>query len=132
MVDGRGVLHRVPDGSFLLWIHGDRNWAIGVKAEIVIRPDKRNAVTIEFPPGSQVRVQWTRYASKYRLELQSLDEPSRRYGFGQLPGKPVWMLSTRVPFGRYRLAELRLRDLIRETELELRGSEPPPVDWSVD
>ena len=132
LTDGSGVFHRLPAGAYRLWVHGDDDDSLGVVIGVDIRPGDDNRARVNLRPGASLRVMWTRYASKYRLMLYSLDDATRRYTFGPRANGQIWGMRSRIPLGRYRLVELRAREVMRETELDLRTTDVHQIDWSED
>lgn len=132
LVDGRGRVESLPEGSYLARVHADHDTALAVEQGVEIRPGDDNDARFDMRPGAVVAVRWTQYASRYRLELRDEADEKRRFYFGKYKVQGWWGASTRIPPGRYRLRELRDRDVIREAPVEVVGTDRVVVDWSAD
>jgi len=129
--EGIGVVRGVPEGQWLARVHGDLDAALGVEVGVTIRPGDDNRAEFDLRPGAVFAVRWTRYSQRYRLEFFSEDDPVNRFYFSEYRTRPGWWgVGTRLPAGRYRLRELRQRDVVREEAVQIVGTEPVYVDWS--
>lgn len=99
---GRGVLRWIPAGWSRIQVRTGNRHAVAVR-DVSIQPGHENAADFRLPPTGDVRVTWNALDNHRELALQHSDGTVLGIRFAETSRDGVWITTSTVPLGRYRL-----------------------------